>query len=172
MHIEFEVRPEDIAVFARFHFKASRTLRRAMLLQKVLLVLAFVISVTGWLRSPESLGYPVLAAACILGFIWIMYGEPRRYVRNMLRMRGEGKRGNDPVYSEMTMHDDGLSVADRIAQARVSWDGIEKVEVLEDHCLLYVSGTSALIIPRATVTVGDYEAFVTGLTNRLKKKSG
>jgi hypothetical protein len=168
MEIEFTITEPDCFAFIDYHATHSPSVRRTYRLLRFgfgALYLAFGL----FEAFVESNG--VAAALWLLvAAAWIMVLPPwlRRYRRRMvLRMYREGRNPSLLGKCLYRIEPDGLAFASAVTEGKQRWAGFEKVVCTPDHAFLYVSAVGALIVPRARVVRGDYDAFVTAVRTHM-----
>jgi YcxB-like protein len=177
MRIVYENTLEDIAAFSRYHYDNSPAIRR---LRLYLLGIALVAGALCSVAVLRLLGGDTLAtwlsatlAATIVGIMlvavpkrwsswfWNSYG--RRYIA---RAYSEGRNRALFGRHELQFSEDGVSERTEVGELNLRWSAIERIQCTDDYTFIYVSAVSALVLPRARVTEGDYGGFIADLERR------
>ena len=67
---------------------------------------------------------------------------------NAKKVLDEGRNAGFLCEHRMSIDEGGLSAASELAQARVSWAMVERVEQTTDHIFIYVGSMVAYVIPK------------------------
>jgi hypothetical protein len=168
MKIQYEVTLDDAVAALKHYLQTSPLQRRTML--------------WGWVFAAIVFGLFGLAAflslsvrPLIWGGVWLvaytMIGLVQRATRDrrLRRIYEEGQNRSLLGCHELELTAEGLAGTTAVSEGRVSWSGIERVVSTETHTFVYTGSGSALIIPQATVTEGDYRAFVAELREYFER---
>ncbi|ALS79566.1 hypothetical protein AUO94_13445 [Planococcus kocurii] len=151
MEITYDVTEEAYIDFNLYHAKNSKTLKKTMTMQRVLvpiiyLVMAVVLSFV--------LDIPILFMVIpflIIGILWAIF-YPKYFYRHIQKsskkLLREGK--NEGVLGTHTMifTEAGLREVSATGEKLVSWAGIEHIGEDASNLYLYNSGLSAFIVPK------------------------
>ena len=167
MKIQYEVTLDDAVAALKHHLETSPLQKRATFWRWAFAAIGFgLFAVFGLL----SLSFRPL----IWGVAWLVFYTAIVFVqragrdRRLRRIYDEGKNKCLLGRHELELTADGLAGRTAVSEGRVSWTGVERVVSTETHTFVYTGLGSALIIPQATVTAGDYRAFVTELRERFE----
>jgi hypothetical protein len=86
-------------------------------------------------------------------FIWFAYGESRN----------RGIVGSH----RLVLKEDALHCESPLSSGQLKYGVIERIEQRAKHVFVFVSATSAIVIPTARVSEGNLETFVTELKRRM-----
>src|SRR5215211_3769047 len=152
LEISYDVTLDDAVAFAVFHDSYSPMLRRRRLLRVGMAVLLAVIaaSVAALAHAP-LLGLIGLGFA--FGFWWIF---PRRYERGLresvARLHAEGKNLDVLGPTKLVLDEEFVAEATPARIVRTRWRAIEQCVDTVDHVFVYVTGSTALIVPKRSLT--------------------
>lgn len=155
MEITYDVTEEAYIEFNLYHAQNSKTLRKTLTMQRVLvpiiyLVMAIVLSFV--------LDIPVLFMVIpflIIGIVWAVF-YPKYFYRHIQKsakkLLREGK--NEGILGTHTMifTEVGLREVSATGEKLVSWAGIEHIGEDTSNLYLYNSGLSAFIVPKSSLT--------------------
>ena len=71
---------------------------------------------------------------------------------------------------ELDITDSGLRLRFDNIEMKVAWSVIERVEITPEYAFLYISPTSAHVVPLSRITNGDVDAFVAELKGNLIRR--
>ncbi|MEX1231562.1 MAG: YcxB family protein [Planctomycetaceae bacterium] len=159
----------DFMAFTRFELANSSTIRRMNNRTLTAFILMFVVPIVAifWLFEQDRMTIVsglILVLMCM--FIW-----PRQV------KRAEEER-TKAFYSqfcrdelvnklEMQIEDSGLVIITNASMTNWNWHSIKRIETTDDHHFVFVTDTSALIIPRQHVAEGNVDAFAAEMKRRL-----
>ena len=78
----------------------------------------------------------------------------------------EGKNRGTLGWHELELTGSTLLERNEVGESTIRIDAIEKVASDDDHTFVYVGAVMAHVIPRASVTDGDYDSFVSTLRTK------
>lgn len=152
MEITYEITEEAYLTFNLYHVKYSKTIRKSLFLQRVLVPIFYlVVAVMLSFVLDVPLVFLVIPFL-ILGIIWAIfyphyfYWHIRRSAKKLLR---EGQ--NKGVLGKHTMifTEEGLREVNETGEETVSWTGIENIGEDAANFYLYNSGLTAFIVPKS-----------------------
>jgi len=149
MDIDYTLGPDDITAFNRYHFKASASTQRSYwrgLLTGVGVALFLFVVFRGW-ESWISALFPVV----FLLFYVVAYPiSIRRTISGIgKQVAKEGRNAGLLTTHHFSIDEAGLVDRTSVTETRTSWEGVERVVQTDAHIFLYVSATSAHVIPKA-----------------------
>ena len=151
---------EDLVAFNRFHNLHSPRLIRQRRLVTVLLPVAALIAVSVMAilsRDLWSFFFPFLFIIFYIAFLRRAYGKA--FDNKVRRLYSEGKNRAALGAHRLSIDEDGLTSETEVSSSTISFKGIEKIESSPTHTFIYMSAMSAMVIPKDSVTEGDYENF-------------
>ncbi|MBX5480808.1 MAG: YcxB family protein [Myxococcaceae bacterium] len=149
MELKYEVTLEDATEFALYHHRHSPTLvrRRRFLRVGMCGLLAIVAGAVGALARSPFLG--AVGFAFALAF-WFMF--PRRYERGLretvAKLYAEGKNLDVLGPTTLTLDEEFITETTPTREVRTRWGAVERVVDAPMHVFIYVTGSTALILPR------------------------
>lgn len=163
-------------VFADHFFETSKTVRTAWRRYRWYgitgLAIATCLFVYGsiMLDEPFESSLFALGCGCTFGGLFMIFSQPlyKRRNRKLIHKMYHETDKND-FFNEVRAEllEDGISLASISTQSTTKWIGIERIDLLKDHTLVYLGPASAYVIPRSSVVEGDFEAFSTTLKSRF-----
>jgi hypothetical protein len=153
--VEFELTEQDVVDFNVFHMRNSRMLRRRRRLQlllrsSILLLLWGLLVITA--KDPNAAArdwwpllfcVPAFLATCAL--LTFRQTAERRLARGMLH---EGRNPNLGVRRRMTLRPDGVAESSVNGETALRWRAVGRIAVAPGAVYLYVTATSAFIVPQ------------------------
>lgn len=170
VQLSYENSIDDAVAFSVYHCKHSPVLRRRRITLIALLVL-WIFGVNFWAYGGfsnlaaillYSLEYVGVAALSILLLRWLL-GD--RLIRK--QYAGDKNRGFLGRH-ELEIVEEGLKFRTAYSEGKFAWGMIERIASLPDYTFIYTGTASALIIPHARITEGNYSAFLQELGRRFK----
>lgn len=161
LEIEYEVTLEDVTSFALHHHRTSPELkqRRRLLRLGMSSLLVVTATVVGAVAKAPLLGMVGLVFA--LAFYWMF---PRRYERGLretvARMYAEGKNREVLGPTKLTLDDHAIIETAPNRVARTEWRMVEGLAETETHVFVYVTGSTALVVPRRDIDGETMERFI------------
>ena len=68
----------------------------------------------------------------------------------------------------LSFDDSGMTDTKDIGINNTPWEKIEHMEVTENHTYIFIDQSLAFIIPKNSITDGDYVSFITALKEKFK----
>jgi YcxB-like protein len=164
---------EDLVAFNRFHnLHSPRLIRQRRLVTVILPVAALIgVSVMAILtRDLWSFLFPFLFIIFYGAFLRRAYGKA--FDKKVRRLYSEGKNSAALGAHRLSIREDGLTSETEVSSSTISFKGIEKIESSPTHIFIYISAISAMVIPKAGVTEGDYEDFLAQLRAKWEAMRG
>lgn len=171
MKLTYSVKIEDLVTFNEYHSEHSPFFRRARRNYQlntslsVLLALGFL----GYLA--KSWTYPIVGAVFATAFAAMAPRRFRKQIRKAAaRCYEEGENKGTIGIHSLEILDTGLLETNPTGNQSIKWAGIERVTSTSTHGYIYVSSNAAHVVPRASVTDGDYDAFMAAVLDRSTKQ--
>ena len=146
----FDIELEDIHAFDTHYAatsKAPQRARRAVRLVLTLLLALLLCALGAWIRAPLPFW---LTGGLILAAWWKIY--PYRVAAlvraNTERTYREGKNLGLVGPHRVTIDSEWLTEATEERESRTRWRAVERVAETPGHVFVYVSGFSAVVVPR------------------------
>lgn len=169
MKITYETTLQDAVAFFHYHSEHSHLMKRTRRRLTFLfgLALLFVCVISGFRNLPLA----VVVGALALGVLLLTSSWVDRRLGTWQTRKAfeEGKNKATFGLHELELTDENLITRTRVAESRIGWEAVERVASTADHTFIYVSALSAEVIPRRSVTEGDYDAFVKELNERWQR---
>jgi hypothetical protein len=148
MEITYTLTPADVVAFNRHQFQTSPSLQRSYhwgFVWGFLAAAAFYLILGAW-SNPWNVVFPVLFLAIYL--VWYPLTVQRNLGRVGRRMKTEG--ANRGVWGQrtVTLSDEAVASESEFEQSRHRWAGVERVDETVAYIFIYVSTTSAHIVPK------------------------
>src|SRR5918996_6444065 len=151
--ISYDVGLDDAIAFAVFHHSDSPLLRRRRRLLRVGMaaLLAIIAAAVAGLAQTPALGLVGLGFA--FAFWWIF---PKRYERGLrdtvAKLYGEGKNLDVLGPTRLELDDEFLAEITPTRSVRTRWAAVEQCVETSDHLFIYVTGSTAIIVPKRSLT--------------------
>lgn len=154
---------DDIVAFNLHHLSTSATVRRTRRQALVwtpfwVLVLMFLVFrdelTTGSISQILSVFISISFVLSLYLFLFPKYRHwhIQRYIR---RAWSEGKNKSLVGKHTLKADEEALQMSSEYITARMSWKLVERVDVLDNYILLYISAFSAEIVPRSAFSTGS-----------------
>lgn len=149
MDIDYTLGPDDIVAFNRYHFKASPGTRRSYqrgLLSGVAVAVVLFLVFRGWESWLSALFPVVFLLFYVIAYPWSI----RRSINGLGRqVAKEGRNRGLLTAHHFSIDEAGLVDRTSVTETRTSWEGVERVVQTDAHIFIYVSATSAHVIPKS-----------------------
>jgi hypothetical protein len=176
--IKFDNDLDDIMAFARYHREHSPHLQRVRKWTYSIIILICVVfaSLVLILIGSEILhvlifAIVMIAVFAVLAVLGILPGRPGRSGRfdkfMVQRLLREGANKTTFGTKELEIADAGLVGRSSYVDETIAWQAVERVAENKNYAFIYISATTALVIPRAKVTEGDCDSFVEAVKQKL-----
>ena len=172
MKLTYSVTIDDLIIFNEYHSEHSPFVQRARRKYRLLspLSMFFVFSLVGFVT--KSWTYPIVGAVVAIAYAAMAPRRFRKQIRNAAEhcyKEGENK-GLFGVHS-LEILDAELLETNPSGNQSIKWAGIERVVSTPTHGYIYVSSNAAHVVPRASVTEGDFDAFMAAVLDRSTKQN-
>ena len=172
MKLTYSVTIEDLILFNEYHSEHSpffRRARRNYQLNSSLSVL-FALSFLGYLA--KSWIYPIVGAVFATAFAVLAPRRFRKQIRKTAeRCYKEGENKGTIGIHSLEILDTELLETNPAGNQSIKWAGVERVVSTPTHGYIYVSSNAAHVVPRASVTEGDFDAFMAAVLDRSTKQN-
>ena len=85
-------------------------------------------------------------------------------------MYREGSNRSSLGKQRLRIEDDVLVEISDYRETRTKWAGVEKIESTDSYTFVYTGSVMAIVIPKESVTSGDYDQFVDALRSHHELK--
>lgn len=169
--VRFDVRVEDVIAFNVFHTANSKSRRRLMLLMRLAVPVAAVVTNYWWLawaanHPSESLpGLIVLALPAVLWYFGLPYFFRLMIAWLIPRSLAEGSNPTMLGEHEMSLDGDRLVVRSKFLESRLDLRAIVRIVQNERYSFVYISSVAAYVIIRNSLT----DSFIEELRSAMEK---
>jgi hypothetical protein len=167
METSYDVSLDDAVAFAVHHHQTSPLLRRRrhFLRLGLSMLLAIIAATVGGLLNRPLIGLMGLAFALAFWFVF-----PWRYLRGLresvTRLYGEGKNVDLLGPTRLVLDDEYLTETTPTREVRTRWAAVERCVDTPTHLFVYVTGSTALIVPKRSLGPGEVERLVAEIEKR------
>jgi hypothetical protein len=176
--IEYATSVDDVVAFNQFHMKKSRTGKRARdawtaagAIVPFPCILAVTMTLNESVFSARPIGLeivlPIAAAGSVLGAVGMRRIFERSVNRTVRRMLGEGQNKAVLGWHRLALGERALREESEVSSEEILYRGLERVSETETHVFIYTGGTAAIVVPKASVNVGELAPFVAELKRRI-----
>lgn len=167
--ISFSLEEADLVALARHQMERSPSLQKRYRLQKYGLVFGFLALalVTGAVWGKISLAlYFAGLALFFLAFYPLYY----RWLTNRTLRQIVSARLNPKAFARRSLRiaPEGLIQAVEGSAVTLEWGRLGPMTITPDHAFLAVDGVYALVVPRAQLPEGEFDAFVQALQGHMR----
>lgn len=151
MELEFELLEEDYINFNIDHAKKSSSLKKNILMQRILgpaLFLIFPFIIRGYTEIPMWYWVTIFGIVSVVWFIYYPKYFNWEMTRRVKKMLSEGSNENILNRRKIILSDEGILEKSLIGESNVSWNQVDKVEESNEYIYIYISSISAHIIPK------------------------
>jgi hypothetical protein len=166
--VSYDVGLDDEIAFAVFHHSDSPLLKRRRRLLRVgmaALLAIIAATVAGLARAPV-LGLVGLGFAFAF---WLIF--PKRYERGLrdsvAKTYGEGRNLDVLGPTRLELDEEFLTETTPTRAVRTRWEAVERCVDTADHIFVYVTGNTAVIIPKRAIAPAVAEKLVSALRGRI-----
>lgn len=173
MELIFELTEEDYINYNLDHSKKSPSMKKSILIQRIMGPVIFVIAPFVIIQFSEIPLWYWLMIFGLSSIAWFVYypkytmWEIKRRVKKMLE---EGNNENLFNQRKLLLTDEGITETSSIGASNISWDKIESLEETEDYLYIYISSVSAHIVPkRIFENLDEQEEFVGKIAKEINR---
>ena len=170
--ISYDVALDDAIAFAVFHHSDSPLLRRRRRLLRVGMaaLLAIIAAAVAGLAQTPALGLVGLAFA--FAFWWMF---PKRYERGLrgsvAKLYGEGKNLDVLGPTRLEVDEEFLTETTPTRSVRTRWAAVERCVETDEHLFLYVTGSTALIVPKRSLAPETAQNLLSEIRARMPARA-
>ncbi|HEV2765521.1 MAG TPA: YcxB family protein [Pyrinomonadaceae bacterium] len=154
MEVTYKINLDDYQAYVRHANQNSRMMRDLYRRRRYLTPLFagwFVLTPAVLFGFDEVFVGSLIASFVLFTLFWVA-GYPQLYRKQTdayaKKILGEGRNAGFLCEHRMSIDEAGLSTESELAQARVSWAMVERVEETKEHIFIYVASMTAYIIPK------------------------
>jgi hypothetical protein len=165
MKIRYSNTIDDVVAFARYH--AARSQSMQLLMAVVRWVLPAMMAILAGLSLLQGAWASV--AWCLVPAILLFIVAP--WIPGLAARLSYREGKNKGVFGphELELVPPNLIERSLVSEQRTWLGAVEHVGTTATHAFLFVSANSAHVIPKASVTDGDYEGFVQAVKEEVEK---
>ena len=165
--LEYTVTEDDLIRFSEFHSAHSPFVRRRRALYIfVPSAILFFIALSSYFYAGDIIGFISFGSIGLIWIPWASWGVRRRLRRVVRKLYREGSNKALNGRHRLRLSDDGIHSSCPTDDSTIRWTGISKIEFTPDYLYIYMTAVSAVIVPRARVTLGDFNQFQDELRSR------
>ena len=174
MELTFKLTEEDYINYNVAHSKTSPSMKRSILIQRIMGPVIFVITpfiIVQFSDIPLWYWLIVFGLSSITWFIYYPKYAMWEITRRIKKMLAEGN--NENLFNEriLVLTDEGITETSSIGETKISWVKIERLEETEDYLYIYVSSVSAHIVPkRVFENSSEQEKFINKITEYVQSR--
>ena len=154
MEIYYNLTEEDYINFNLYHIKNSKTGKRALVLQRFLTPLFFIIISYIYSLISDMSFLPLFITFLVTSILWVIFYPKYFYrliARNAKKMMKEGKNDGLLGNHQLKLTEEGLVDTSSNKETKVTWSGITSFKEDDGYFLLYNSSVSAYILPKREI---------------------
>lgn len=169
MDAEFELKPEDLWEFNKYHHLHSPVMRQSYYRQWFLFPIAwFILCMAIWYGVDRNRGTPLRTFLDLLPLFsgipfWLVYfpfSYRRKLRKIVMGMIAEGQ--NRGLFSRhgVDVSDEGVTESTALTETKVKWSAVERCVTQADYLFIYMNAVAAIIVPkRAFANQLEFERF-------------
>jgi hypothetical protein len=173
MEIEYYFGEHDWVAFMVYHTSHSPSVKRRLGAQRygfglMLLVFGILLVLQSSSFSWVVSGFWAVAcfgSAVLWLALWPVYWRGSIHA-NSLKMLNEGDNRAVIGKHKLRVEDDGLIELTDYLECKTRWAAFEKIISTDDYTFIYISSVQAVVIPKASITSGDHDVFVSAVRER------
>jgi hypothetical protein len=158
MQVDYELTGDDLYAFQLRALHKSPIVKRSrrnmyvgVILALLILTIVPAIGSDGFVFSRVSIGFIAIPLVIVVALTWLIEKPmARKAIRQIVQQEkpDKGQLGRHTVKLEET----GVVESTAVAEQRISWAGIDRVEHDPDYIYIYTTPMSALVIPKRAFT--------------------
>lgn len=152
MNIEFNSTIQDIIDFNLFHMAHSSSIKKQLLLMRVLVGLSIpLVSCAFYIIIFHSINVFIVICSAFAGLVaFADYPRTNRKIAigRIRKMLSEGDNQALLGHRAISLSPDGMFIKTSIGESKIIWSAIDKVAQNNKHIFLYTSSINALVIPK------------------------
>jgi len=157
MQLDYKIDLEDIAAFSVHHARTSKPSRRRVRFSQAFGIFSAFVLVMVWRNWSDVARVVFFIVFCLL---WLI-GYPVFYrwaiKRNVRKMYSESQSKGLLGEHTTIIDADGVREKSEVAESRMAWSGIERIEDDGHSVYLYIGPLQAYIIPKRAFRTRDDE---------------
>lgn len=158
--LAYELTVDDLIAFSRYHYVNSPTVRKQLLLARlVVIVMLMILAITFDRHFPFHLPIIIASGASILTLIFTPKLQRDALDKTMRKQYGEGRNRGVIGPKQLTPTDTGITIRGECDQHELSFTAIERIVRTDDHTYLYIGAANAHVIPHRDIATAQLDAF-------------
>jgi len=173
MEIEYMLNEADVIAYWEYHADHSPSTQRFRQRERFGTALALLL--TGSVITITQQGPLAILVFAVAAMIWILVTPT--YLRWHHRRRAKEliREGSDRLIlgkHRLSIEPDGLRETSNYNETKTRWFAIERIESSSEATFIYITATSAIVIPKQSISDGNYEEFVQAIRVHLGQSAG
>lgn len=168
--IEYEVREKDLIAFNEHQLAGTERLQKIMRRHQAIMpgvIVTISLFLFFYFEDVLSAAYVgIIAVAWGIGVPLLLRWNWRRQIRKMYT---EEEKAAAVGHYTLRVDRDHLVEITPSGESKIAWGELLRVEVTRKYGFIFISLDSALIIPRGTISRGDFKEFVIKADERIDK---
>lgn len=160
MKISYKLTEQDYIDFNIYHMNTSETLKKSILIQRLIGPLLFLIGIFVVNKISDIPLWYWSGIFIITGLLWFIFYPKRiekRFRKQVLKMLSEGQNKDLFTESTLSVNEDGIIHLNSYKEINIKWNTVNRIEITAHHIFIYDSAISAIIIPLSAFSTKDEE---------------
>lgn len=168
MLIRYNISPDDIVAFNMHLIKTVPAMRRSAFRVKWRLLFPLCVII---LALSVYYSDPLLAVLGVL-FLVLTHVRYKRHIRRYyMKQATEGPNKEILGPAELEITPDALIGRGHEIETKVKWERVDRIEADEDRTYIFLGERVGIILPRTSITQGDYDAFIREVIRKMQSAS-
>ena len=169
MKLRYTVAMDDVLALNHYFYRHSSTIRRTRLM--------LVIGLPGFLMACEVYQgvrggswtpHVIMLVLCVLLIPFLNWYFARGMRRTAQRIYREYPTKGLIGEHELAIDETGVTERTEMGEQMTRWAGVGRVETTPEYAFIFVGPAMAHVVPRATVSEGDFDSFITATKSHLQ----
>jgi hypothetical protein len=170
MKINYELTKDDYIQYNIFHLSYSKTAKNAMLLQRFLVPIMFMLLSFLFSRVSEIPLWLWLVCFSIASIVWVI-AYPK-YIRSIIRKRAskmlnEGRNTGMLGKQSIELTEDGIVKTNESSESKSKWNIVENIVETKDYIFIYISAVMAYVIPTRAFSDNEEKGNFVNTLNKM-----
>lgn len=170
MSFTYELTVDDLIAFSRYHYANSKTVKRQLLIGRLLLVV--IVMTVGYLFDDALPYHFALVIAALLSVIFLLLTPKKQYEALERAARNQYAEGaNRGVLGRKTLSltDAGFVIQGETDRHEQAFAAVERVVRTDSHTFLYIGAANAHVIPHRDVEPVNLDAMHAAIAQHTDK---
>ena len=164
VELDYEITLDDMADFAVYHHRQSRTVRRQ---RRQALSLTMALALLACMTGPWTLSSAMFCMT-LVGLLAAFHSSSPHALREQARRAySEGKNLGTVGRQHLVLSAMNVTRINAVSETKIRWSAVERVEVTSEHLFIYVGATSAVAVPRRAFSSDEAWARFADVARRL-----